>query len=167
MIPGLPIPQFDNSPNGAYFRVKMAKTLVDALQDLDDPRLAVWANKVEIPLVLDAGAPDGTDEIIDGERHISQDIVDAYVDIVGEPVDYDKEYIGLPTAMVLAGAYNLKTVGSLQGSGNPHASQLNDIYKAASGPIIEGPINFCGRSTFYYGRSSTQRMGERWSTGPL
>ncbi|MBU2903172.1 MULTISPECIES: SusD/RagB family nutrient-binding outer membrane lipoprotein [Arenibacter] len=132
--------QFDNSPNGAYFRLKMAKTLVDALQELDDPRLGVWANKVEIPLVLDPGAPDGTDEIVNGERRISQDIVDAYVDIVGEPVDYDKEYIGLPTAMVLAGAYNLKTVGSLQGSANPHASQLNDIYKAASGPLLKARL---------------------------
>src|SRR5690606_21101511 len=43
---------FDTSPQGAYFRLKMGKPLVDMLQDLDDPRLAVWAEKIAIPLVL-------------------------------------------------------------------------------------------------------------------
>ena len=36
-----------------YRRLKMCSTLVEKLQTLGDPRLAVWANKVEIPIVID------------------------------------------------------------------------------------------------------------------
>ncbi len=57
----------------------MASTLVEELQSLNDARLGVWANKVEIPLVVDASFPAGTDEIveIDGKkyRHISPDVI--------------------------------------------------------------------------------------------
>lgn len=133
--------EFDTSPQGAYFRIKMAATLVDALQALDDPRLAVWANKIEIPLVEDVGSPDDTDYIDDttGERHVSEKLVDDHLEIVGEPVNFDKEYVGLPTAITLGPAFNLKKEFN-QGSYNPHVSQLNDIYKAASGPLLKSRL---------------------------
>lgn len=131
--------KFDTDSQGAYFRIKMAETLVEVLKSLDDPRLGVWANKVGIPLVLDAGAPNGTDYMEDGERHVSQDIVDAYEEVVGEPVNFAKDYIGLPTAITLGPAYNLKKEFK-QGSYNPHVSQLNDIYKEASGPLLKARL---------------------------
>lgn len=131
--------QFDNSSSGAYFRIKMAKTLVDALQDLDDPRLGVWANKVETPLVLAVGEPEDTDDVRDGERFVGQKLVDDHLDILGVPVDFDKEYVGLPTAIAFGPAYNLKKEAS-QGTYNPHVSQLNDIYKAASGPLLKARL---------------------------
>jgi len=46
---------FDTSPSGSYMRVKLCATFVDVLQNLNDPRLGVWANKIGIPLVLVAG----------------------------------------------------------------------------------------------------------------
>ena len=58
-----------------YRRIKMASTLVDRLQALKDPRLGIWANKVEIPLVVDATQPAGTDKIVDGKRILSPDKV--------------------------------------------------------------------------------------------
>lgn len=131
--------KFDESSQGAYFRIKMAKTLVDALQELDDPRLGVWANKVAEPIVLETDVPDDYDEVIDGERHVSQAIVDAYESSYGYPVDYDKEYIGLPTGLTLGAAYNLSEDVN-QGTFNKHASQLNDIYKEANGPLLQARL---------------------------
>ncbi len=132
---------FDTSPQGAYFRLKMGKPLVDMLQDLDDPRLAVWAEKIAIPLVLVPDAPDGTDYIVDGKRYVSQDIVDTYEspDGVGYPVDFDPEYVGYPPGMTFGMAYNLSK-NTNQGATNPHASQLNAIYKEASGPLLQSRL---------------------------
>ncbi len=44
--------KFDPDPSGEYMRLKMCSTLVEVLQKLGDPRLGIWANKIEIPLVL-------------------------------------------------------------------------------------------------------------------
>jgi len=125
---------FDKSPSGSYMRIKLCSTLVEALQSLNDPRLGVWANKIETPLVL----VDGTDvdEIVDGKRHISQDIVDDYEAAWGVGVDYDPEYVGIPPSIFAAPQYNLNP-NLEQGVFNPHASQLNDIYKDAAGPLLQ------------------------------
>lgn len=126
---------FDESVSGSYFRIKMCATLVEALQALNDPRLAIWANKIEIPLVLDPSAPDDTDEIVEGKRRISQKIVDDYVTQWNTTINYDEEYVGIPASTFAAGAYNLNPFLE-QGVFNPHASQLNDIYKEAAGSLL-------------------------------
>ncbi|RAJ09962.1 SusD/RagB family nutrient-binding outer membrane lipoprotein [Arenibacter echinorum] len=133
---------FDASPQGSYFRLKMGKPLVDKLQDLNDPRLGVWAAKIAVPIVLVSDAPDGTDNTVDGIRYVSQDIVDTYedpVDGVGYPVDYDMEYVGYPPGMTFGMAYNLSK-NTNQGATNLHASQLNEIYKEASGPLLQSRL---------------------------
>jgi len=125
---------FDTSPTGDYMRTKMCKTLVDTLQNYNDPRLGVWADKVAIPLVLAPGT--GVDEIINGKRYVSQDIIDVYnakYDTVG--VDFDPEYVGIPAQIFSAQFYNL-TPYLEQGVFNPHVSQLNDIYKETAGPLL-------------------------------
>jgi len=124
---------YDIDPSGSYMRLKLCSTLVEALQSLNDPRLAVWANKIETPLVLVAGTD--VDEIVNGERHISQDIVDDYEAAWGVGVDYDPEYVGIPPSVFAAPQYNLNP-NLEQGVFNPHASQLNDIYKDAAGPLL-------------------------------
>ncbi|MCF6223240.1 MAG: SusD/RagB family nutrient-binding outer membrane lipoprotein [Flavobacteriaceae bacterium] len=125
---------FDIDPSGEYNRTKLCATLVNAMQDLDDPRLGVWANKIEIPLVLVAGS--GVDYVLNGERFISQDIADDYEATALEPVDYDLEYVGIPPSTTSPPIYNLNpNLG--QGLLNPHASQLNDIYKDTNGPLLQ------------------------------
>ncbi len=124
---------FDTSPSGSYMRIKLCSTLVEVLQDLNDPRLGVWANKIKTPLVLVPG--DGIDVIVDGKRHVSQDIVDIYETAWGVGVDYDPEYVGIPPSVFAAPQYNLNP-NLDQGVFNPHASQLNDIYKNTSGPLL-------------------------------
>jgi hypothetical protein len=121
-----------------YSRTKMCATLVDKLQQLNDPRIAVWANKVEIPLVVDASFPAGTDEIVevDGKRyrHLSPDKVG------DDPVDTDPDYVGLPPAMGgIPILYNLNPTAN-QGAYNVHVSQLNSIYKEASGDLLKARL---------------------------
>jgi len=152
--------KFDADPQGSYFRIKMAKTLVDVLQELNDPRLGVWANKIDVPLVLEEGAPDGTDFIENGERHVSKDIVDAYEAILEFPVDYDKEYVGLPTAIGFGAAYNLSENVN-QGTLNLHVSQLNDIYKEASGDLLQARLMSAAEVNFILAEAATKG----WATG--
>ncbi len=153
---------FDLSPSGSYMRVKMCATLVDALQDLNDPRLGVWANRIEIPLVLVPG--EEIDEIVNGERHISQDIVDDYEGTWGIGVDYDPEYVGIPTSVFAAPQYNLNP-NLEQGVYNPHASQLNDIYQETAGPLLKmrimsaAEVNFILAEAALYGWSSGSPEG--------
>lgn len=127
---------YDKSTSGGYMRTKMCATLVNVMKALNDPRLGVWANKVEIPLVLEPSWPDNQDKIIDGKRHIAQNIADHYVATTGNPIDYSTDYIGIPPSNAFASVYNLNP-NLDQGTYNPHCSQLNDIYKDASGPMLK------------------------------
>lgn len=149
--------KFDADPQGSYFRIKLAATLVDAMQMLDDPRLGVWANKIDQPLVLD-----GSDFFNEntGERHVSQATVDAYENTVGFPVNYDKEYVGLPTAMTFGAAYNLSENVN-QGTLNLHASQLNDIYKEASGDLLQARLISAAEVNFIIAEAASKG----WASG--
>ena len=112
-----------------YRRLKMAATFVNKLLELKDPRIAVWANKVQIPLVVDANLPKGTDKIENGKRYLSPDKV------VGRDVNTNPDYVGLPTALIGGASYNLSPTAE-QAANNPHVSWLNDIYKQAKGPLL-------------------------------
>ncbi|HEY5918330.1 MAG TPA: SusD/RagB family nutrient-binding outer membrane lipoprotein [Chryseolinea sp.] len=118
-----------------YRRIKMGATLVESLQEKADPRLGVWANKVQIPLVVDANLPAGTDEIVDGVRYLSPD------EVGSTPVNTDPEYVGLPTSYsALPSEYNMNPTPG-QTSQNPHVSYLNDIYKAPTGPLLKARLS--------------------------
>ena len=116
-----------------YRRLKMAATFVNKLLDLKDPRIAVWANKVQIPLVVDANLPKGTDRIENGKRLLAPDKV------VGRDVNTHQEYVGLPTAIIGGASYNLSPTAE-QAANNPHVSWLNDIYKQAKGPLLKSRL---------------------------
>ena len=126
--------EFEDDPSGTYYRNKMCATLVDAMQELNDPRLGVWANKIEIPLVLVSG--EKIDRIVDGVREISQDTVTGYEETWGVSIDFDPEYVGIPPSINAASQYNLNP-NLDQGVYNPHCSQLNDIYKESSGDLLQ------------------------------
>jgi len=130
---------FNIDPLGEYMRRKPCATLVETLQALNDPRLGVWAEKVEIPLVLVAGT--GVDRIVDGKREISKDVEEEFLaKWVGEDdlyVDYDQEYVGIPAQTFSAQAYNLTPNYTQQAAYNPHTSQLNEMYKETSGPLLQ------------------------------
>ena len=140
---------FDTSTSGEYMRTKMCSTLVEVMQDFDDPRLGVWANKIDFPLELVDGTgidnrvvtetinkgSDSEREI--GKRYISQDVIDEkYSDATGVQPDYDPEYVGIPPSFLLASVYNVNP-NLEQGVYNPHASQLNDMYREKTGDLLQ------------------------------
>jgi len=125
---------FNISPSGNYMRVKLCSTLVEELEALNDPRLGIWANKIEIPFVLVSGT--NVDRIVDGKREISQDIADAYEATNGVSIDFDQEYVGIPPGCKIAQIYNMNPDAG-QGTYNPHVSQLNDIYKETNGDLLQ------------------------------
>ncbi|WP_341225129.1 SusD/RagB family nutrient-binding outer membrane lipoprotein [uncultured Arcticibacterium sp.] len=138
-----------------YRRIKMASTLIEALQSLDDPRIAVWANKVEVPLVVDETLPAGTDEIVDGVRMLSPDKVGNTV------LDTDPKYVGLPPSFsALPSAYNLNPTPG-QTSFNPHVSFLNDIYKEASGSLLKARLISAAEVNFILAEAALKG----WATG--
>lgn len=145
---------FDVSPSGSYMRLKLCSTLVETLQGLNDPRLGVWANKIEIPFVLVSGT--NVDRVVNGKREISQDVADAYLATNGVSIDFDQEYVGIPPGCKVAQIYNMKPDAG-QGTYNPHVSQLNDIYQATNGDLLQmrlvsaAEVNFILAEAALYG----------------
>jgi len=125
---------YDTDPAGAYMRVKLAKTLVDVLRDYDDPRLEVWADKIEIPLVLVQGTE--VDRIVDGKREVSQDVVTAFEETNEMEVDFHPEYAGVPVSHSRVQIFNMNNANSAQGTVNPHASHLNSRYRKTTDPLV-------------------------------
>ena len=151
---------YDRSTTGGYNRLKVCATLIEALQSLNDPRIAVYADKIEIPLVIEPDWEDDRDEIIDGSRHIAQNIADLYEANWGEPLDLDPEYVGLPPSSPAGGAYNLNP-DLAQGTLNPHCSQLNSMYKEASGPMLKGRLMAASEVHFILAEAALKG----WSVG--
>ncbi|PPL00024.1 SusD/RagB family nutrient-binding outer membrane lipoprotein [Parapedobacter indicus] len=127
--------QFDDTGGSNYRRLKMCATLVNQLQALNDPRLAIWANRVQVSLKVDASLPAGTDRVEGNVRYLSPDKV------AGVSIDQDPDYVGMPPSWSssVPSSYNLNpTPGQL--SNNPHVSFLNDMYKEASGPLLKARL---------------------------
>jgi len=119
-----------------YSRIKMDSLFVGRLLALDDPRIAVFAEKVKIPLVINNAAPPETDRIVtnpDGSqyRELSPDVVE------GIDINTNPDYVGLPTQLMAPGSYNLNPNSSTQGAANPHVSQISRMYREKNGPLIK------------------------------
>lgn len=124
-----------NDASGSnYRRLKMCATLVEYMQQRHDPRLAVWAKKVEVPLVVSSEFPAGTDEIVNGKRHLSPDRV------ANTTVNTDPDYVGLPASVsALPSGYNLNPTPG-QTSFNPHVSYLHERYSMAKDPLLKARL---------------------------
>lgn len=117
-----------------YRRIKMCTTLLKPMQATNDPRLAIWAKKVEIPLAVDATLPAGTDKIVNGVRYLSPDKVGTTA------IDTDPNYVGLPPSVSqLPSGYNFNPTPG-QTSYNPHVSYLNEIYMQAKGTLLKARL---------------------------
>ncbi len=131
-----------NADSGSYRVLKMCSTFVKAMDTINDPRLGVWANKVQIFLHVDASYPTGTDRIADtvvnGEarrvRYLSADVI-AGKGLTLNDIDQNINYVGIPPAIVGGPVYNISNDAS-QASHNPHVSWLNTLYTNAKGPLL-------------------------------
>ncbi len=132
---------FGQLEQGSYRRLKMCATLVDTMQGLNDPRLELWAQKVDVPLVVVA-SPADRDETVDGIRYVGPEAVDKYVTQFGLQPDEDPEYVGLPPSFGnLPQAYNMNPDNNwAQAPLNPHASHLNERYMNTAGPLLKSRL---------------------------
>ena len=124
---------YDISPDGAYMRVKMARTLVDVMLGYDDPRLPLWANKADIPLVLVDGT--GVDRIENGKREVSLDKVQDFEENNSMEVQFG-DYVGVPISHSRVQIANMNEANPAQGTINPYISHLNDRYKKTADPLV-------------------------------
>ncbi|TKT93622.1 SusD/RagB family nutrient-binding outer membrane lipoprotein [Dyadobacter frigoris] len=123
----------DDASESNYRRIKMCNTLVKAMLGVNDPRLGVWANKVQIPLVIDPTLPAKSDVIKNGKRYLSPDKV------AGIPIDTNQNYVGLPVSLLSGASYNMSPTAA-QGADNPHVSWLNTMYKAPKGDLLKARL---------------------------
>lgn len=151
---------YDVSDNGRYFRTKMCATLIEKLQSLNDPRIAVWANKIEIPIFVDSTKTDGSDVIINGIRNVSLDVAEEFFNDYGVNIDQDPEYVGIPASINGAQFFNLSPDPG-QGTYNPHVSQLNDIYKESSGDLLVSRIMSAAEVNFILAEAALKG----WTSG--
>lgn len=131
--PSYAIPQSDSSN---FRRIKMCNTLVQAMVNRNDPRIALWAAPVRISIYLDeslAGNVDRTvvDTLIDGVmrsrvRVISNTFLSSKV-LTTADINQDPFYVGLPVALNAPQTYNLSP-DPQQSSRNPHVSWVNDRF---------------------------------------
>ncbi len=138
-----------------YRRIKMGATLVEVLRNYNDPRLAIWAKKVEIPLVVSSSFPAGTDQIVNGKRHLSPDKVGSAV------VNQNTDYVGIPPSYSsLVSEYNMNPTPG-QTSFNPHVSFLSDIYTKTTGPLLKARFLSAAEVQFVLAEAAMKG----WSTG--
>ncbi|KAB7731527.1 SusD/RagB family nutrient-binding outer membrane lipoprotein [Rudanella paleaurantiibacter] len=138
-----------------YRRIKMGATLVKPMQATNDPRLAIWAKKVEVPLSVDATLPAGTDKIVNGIRLLSPDKVG------NTPIDTDPNYVGLPASVSqLPSTYNFNPTPG-QTSVNPHVSYLNEIYMQAKGTLLKARLISAAEVRFILAEAAQKG----WSVG--
>jgi len=130
-----------NADESNWRRLKMCSTLVELLRTLNDPRIAVWANKVSIPLFLDKSKPVDYDAIEDGVRVIGVNVEKEFLDnFEGTPLCYNPDYVGLPPSWNGAAyPYNLNP-NLVQAPINPHVSHLNDLYKKNTDPLLKARV---------------------------
>ena len=134
-------PVYDNADSSNYRRIKLCNTFVQALEALHDPRIGVFANKVEIFLLVDASLPSGTDRIADttinGEsrkvRYLAPDVLSGK-GLTVDDINQDVNYVGLPVALAGPQAYNLSPDLN-QASRNPHVSWVNSNFANAKSGI--------------------------------
>lgn len=130
-----------DSDSTNYRRIKMANTFVSKLLELNDPRIAAFANKVQIFLHVDENYPPGTDKVEDtvmanGEvrlvRKLHPDALPSTVNAAD--LNQNPDYVGLPLNLSVPYAYNLST-DQTQSSRNPHVSWVNSKFASAKNGI--------------------------------
>jgi hypothetical protein len=139
---------FDASESN-FNRVQLCAGFRDVLVDLNDPRIAVWFNKVRIPIKVSTAQSPEADIVVEGIRYIHPDSMAiknwVVYDKVTWPADIEDgkvlvdtmEYAGMPIASSTGdgSGWNLNP-NVIQGGPNVHNSALADMYKEATGDLL-------------------------------
>ena len=136
--------EFSSNDTDDWMRLKMCSTLVEKLRALNDPRIAVWASKVKTPLEFDPSNPD-RDQIAGGVRYIGVNVEQKFIEMskdelynpTGEPLCYNKDYVGLPPSWH-SGAYLYNLNPKVNpGSENVHVSNTSSLYAKSADPLLK------------------------------
>ena len=143
---------FDASESN-FNRVQLCAGFRDVLLELNDPRIAVWFNKVVVPIKVSTAYTPEADIVVDGIRYLDPDSMDARGWVVYNidtwPADIEdgkvlvdtNEYAGMPIASSTGdgSGWNLNP-SVIQGGPNVHNSALADMYKDASGDMLKARL---------------------------
>lgn len=152
-----PIATAFSSSGSEYRRIKMGSTLVEKLRKLQDPRLAVWANKVQIPIVIGADLPPGTDKVENGKRYISLDVLKSKK-VAVEDINQNTDYVGVVPFLPAPQLYNLSPDAN-QGSTNPHVSWINTVFSKASDPLLKARLMSASEVNFILAEAALKGWG--------
>jgi len=139
----------------SFKRVKPCATLTDKLKSLTDPRINVWFNPVEVPIVI-SDKYDSDDTVVDKVRYIRGEYLETknikiynsetfkeYREDGYTLVDTSSIYVGLPPSVASYDPfdYNLNPNPTL-GGGNEHVSYMSDLFKEAEdgGELLKSRI---------------------------
>lgn len=142
-----------------YRRVKMCSSLVEAMRAKNDPRLGVWAKKVQIPIVVRDSLAAGTDAIINGKRYISPDVL-ASKNIPLSEINQNSDYVGIPPGYNGPAVFNLSPDAN-QASFNPHVSWLSDMYRVFNSPLLKSRLLSASEINFILAEAAWKG----WSVG--
>ena len=142
-----------NASESNFNRIQLCAGFRDVLLDLNDPRIAVWFNKVRVPIKVSTAHSPEADITVDGVRYIHPDSMlardwtvydqDTWVDDINNDlllVD-TMEYAGLPIASTTGNGngWNLNP-NPIQGGFNIHNSALADMYKDSEGDMLKARL---------------------------
>jgi len=143
---------FDASQSN-FDRVQLCAGFRDVLLEVNDPRIAVWFNKVRIPIKVSTAQSPEADIVVDGIRYIHPDSMDIRswkvydkdnwpADISAGKVLVDtNDYAGMPIASSTGdgSGWNLNPA-VIQGGFNVHNSALADMYKETKGDLLKARL---------------------------
>ncbi|MCO5236606.1 MAG: SusD/RagB family nutrient-binding outer membrane lipoprotein [Chitinophagaceae bacterium] len=128
--PAYAVPQSDSTN---YIRIKMCNTLVEALLERNDPRIAAWAEPVTESIYVDPDLSGNVsrvvlDTVINGVLRprvlvITSDFISAKGITIND-INQNPYYVGLPVALNAPQTYNLSP-DVQQASHNTHVSWVN------------------------------------------
>lgn len=164
---------FDASESN-FNRVQLCAGFRDVLVGFNDPRIAVWFNKVRIPIKVSTAQSPEADIVVDGIRYIHPDSMgvrnwmiynkDTWpADIEAGKVLIDTmEYAGMPIASSTGdgSGWNLNPA-VIQGGFNVHNSALADMYKEAKGDLLKQRLISYAEVCFILAEAAQKG----WSTG--
>lgn len=164
--PAYAVPQSDSTN---YIRIKMCNTLVEALLERNDPRIAAWAEPVTESIYVDPDISGNVSKIvydttINGEYRprvliISNDFVSAK-GITLNDINQNPRYVGLPVALNAPQTYNLSP-DVQQASHNTHVSWVNKNFAKGNAGGIKVRLITAAEVHFILAEAAT--MG--WNAG--
>jgi len=137
--------------NSNFARNKMCATLVDKCRELNDPRITMWAEPVEIQNVISNAHPEGV-IIIGNERFIREDYMasqnlklydpETYLDdreAGFQLIDTSSTYVGIPSSYTNEPyGYNYNPDGAQSTSNNKYVSYLRrDIFAMPEDDLLK------------------------------